>query len=182
MTFGPLLARAEPTPSKRSAQGQLARNCAAGATRIDERMDLLAAAAERSGKRPAGAHQREARCRAYPIMFNKHGRYRLQAAGAALAELPARRRLERAALSRARRRRRQRLAVHEHLSPDFLARGTGYHQTGLDEVAEQPGDGGDVLVTHFLTLAAQTLAHLLPEAGGVDQLHEALAVVGLAVA
>jgi hypothetical protein len=39
-----------------------------------------------------------------------------------------------------------------------------------------------VLVAQFLALAAQALAHLLPEAAGVDELHLALAVGGLAVA
>ena len=40
----------------------------------------------------------------------------------------------------------------------------------------------DVLRAQFLALAAQALPHLLPEAAGVDQLHLALAVRGLAVA
>ena len=52
----------------------------------------------------------------------------------------------------------------------------------LLELAEEPGDLLDVLVAQFLALAAQALAHLLPEAAGVDQLHLALAMRGLAVA
>ena len=44
------------------------------------------------------------------------------------------------------------------------------------EVAEEPGDLLDVLGAEFLALAAQALAHLLPEAAGVDELHLALAV------
>jgi hypothetical protein len=53
---------------------------------------------------------------------------------------------------------------------------------GLHEVAKQAGDAGDVLVAQLLALAAQALAHLLPHAAGVDQLHLALARFGLAVA
>ena len=53
---------------------------------------------------------------------------------------------------------------------------------GFNELAEQSGDFGDVLVGQFLAFIAQTLAHLLPEAGGVYQLQLAFAVFGLAVA
>ena len=55
-------------------------------------------------------------------------------------------------------------------------------ELGFEEVTEQARDDGDMAVVHFLALAAQALAHLLPEAAGVNELHEALAVVGLAVA
>ena len=52
----------------------------------------------------------------------------------------------------------------------------------LLEVAEEARDLLDVLGAQLLALAAQALAHLLPEAAGVDQLHLALAVLRLAVA
>ena len=50
------------------------------------------------------------------------------------------------------------------------------------ELAEQAGDVLDVRGAEFLALAAEALAHLLPEAAGVDELHLALARGGLAVA
>src|SRR5512146_480216 len=40
----------------------------------------------------------------------------------------------------------------------------------------------DVLGAQLFALAAQALAHLLPEAAGIDELHLALAFLGLAVA
>ena len=52
----------------------------------------------------------------------------------------------------------------------------------LLELPEQAGDLLDMRVRQFLALAAQALAHLLPEAARVDELHLALAVRGLAVA
>ena len=51
----------------------------------------------------------------------------------------------------------------------------------LLKFTEQAGDFSDVLVRQFLALAAEALAHLLPEAGGVDQLHVAFARFWLAV-
>ncbi len=53
---------------------------------------------------------------------------------------------------------------------------------GLDELAEHAGDVGNVRVGQFLALAAEAFAHLLPEPGGVDELHLALARFGLAIA
>ena len=42
---------------------------------------------------------------------------------------------------------------------------------GFFEVAEQAGDLCDVFEAQLLALAAQSLAHLLPETGGICQLH-----------
>ena len=53
---------------------------------------------------------------------------------------------------------------------------------GLFEVAKQAGDFRALLWAQLLTLAAQALAHLLPETGGIDQMHLALALRRFAVA
>ncbi|GDX75087.1 hypothetical protein LBMAG41_01630 [Cyanobium sp.] len=53
---------------------------------------------------------------------------------------------------------------------------------GLFKVAKQAGDFRDLLWAQLLTLAAQALEHLLPEAAGINQLHLALALGGFAVA
>ena len=50
------------------------------------------------------------------------------------------------------------------------------------EATKQPRDVLDVIGTQFLAFATQALAHFLPEAAGVDELHLALARGGLAVA
>ena len=52
----------------------------------------------------------------------------------------------------------------------------------LAKLAKQPGDVVDVGGAQFLAFAAQAFAHFLPEAGGVDELHLALAGGRLAVA
>src|ERR1035438_3283400 len=62
-------------------------------------------------------------------------------------------------------------AADGHPGPgDFLA------------LAKQPGDIFDVFGAEFLALAAEALAHLLPEAAGVDEMDLAYTGGGLAVA
>ena len=49
-------------------------------------------------------------------------------------------------------------------------------------LAEDTGDFVDVLVAEFLAFTSKTLAHLLPKATGVDQLHDPFAVGRFSVA
>ncbi|MCY1297937.1 hypothetical protein D9M70_473940 [compost metagenome] len=73
-------------------------------------------------------------------------------------------------------------AVTQDLPGDFLAVGIQHGgQARFDALAEQLGNVFNGAVGNFLALGAEALAHLLPEARCIDQLHQAPALGRLTV-